>query len=508
MSKIEKITINDKYKKKPRNERAHQLKIYSIGSVLILLAIVLLLNVLVDKLFGKTLTFDFSVERSNTISSETENFLKGLPADAKIRIVGLFERPDSLLEKETQKYLYIIPLLDDYVKKSGGKVTVEYVDIQKKPGIIAELDPNSSYDLSKRKGSFVVSYNGRIDVIDPLDCYTIDTEYLEAYDQYMANGNNAEYTFTNSMMSLANGFSNKAYLITGLKESTSVLLTKILNSVGVETAELPVTAGFKIPDDCDLIILNGPDTDITESMYVELHSYISKGGRMIAAVEYSAENANESFPNLNRLLNEYNINVEQCMVAENDPNYQLNKQINDSLADIGPAFSDMVTSKQFHITLARPLGTSSTPSAEAVATPVLTTSSSATKGIAGENNQAMPYGEDTGVFNVGMYAITNTEKSGQILVFGTLNFTADVYYSEFTVTDKNADLLKSFVRTMLPKTAAYNVNIPVKKIEDYALNEKYATTSMSTTMMVVFMMVLPIILSTAAVIVYSKRKNL
>ena len=508
MSKIEKITITDKFKKKPRNERARQLKIYSIGSVLILLAIVLLLNVLVDKGFGKKLTFDFSTERSNTISAETEKFLNGLPADARIRIVGLFERPESLNEQETQKYLYIIPLLDDYVKKSAGRVSVEYVDVTKNPGIITELDPNSSYDLSKRKGAFAVSYNGRLDVIDPLDCYTIDTEYLETYDQYMANGNNAEYTFTNSMMSLVNGFTNKAYIITGLKESTSVLLTKILNSLGIETSELPVTAGFKVPDDCDLIILNGPDTDITESMYVELHSYISKGGRMIAAVEYSSENANEAFPNLNRLLNEYNINVEQCMVAENDPNYQLNKQINDSLADLGPAFTDMVSSKQFHITLARPLGTSSTANAEAVATPVLTTSSSATKGIAGDHNQAMPYGEDEGVFNVGMYALTNSGNGGQLLVFGTLNFTADVYYSDFTVTDKNADLLKAFVRTMLPKTAAYNVNIPVKKIEDYALSEKYATTSMSTTMMVVFMMVLPIILSTAAVIVYNKRKNL
>ena len=78
MSKIEKITINDNSKKKPRNERAHQLKIYAVGSVLILLAIVLLLNVLVDKVFGKALTFDFSVDRSNTISAESENFLNGL----------------------------------------------------------------------------------------------------------------------------------------------------------------------------------------------------------------------------------------------------------------------------------------------------------------------------------------------------------------------------------------------------------------------------------------------
>jgi len=500
--------MNQKKNNKHKNERAYQLKIFSIGSVLILLAIVLFLNILIDNAFGKALTFDFSLERSNTVSEETVKFLDSLPADTKIRIVGLFERPESLSETTTQKYFYIVPLLDDYVKKSKGKVSVEYVDIQKKPGIISELDPNSSYDLSKKSGSFVVSYNGRIDVIDPLDCYTIDTEYLENHDTYMANGNNTEYTFTNSMMSLVSGFMNKAYIVTGIKESGSEQLVKILNSMGIETAELPVTAEFKIPEDCDLLIINGPESDITESMYVAVQAYIANGGRVIAAVEYTVDNVSKRYLNLNRLLNEYNINVEQCMIAENDPKYQLNNQIYDSLADIGPAFADMVSSKQFHITAARPLGTSSAPKAEAVSTPVLITSSSATKSSAKDDLHTEKYGNDTGAFNVAMYAITNTEKSGQLLVFGTLNFTADVYYSEFTVTDKNADLLKAFVRTMLPKTASYNINIPVKKIDNYALGEKYATTSMATTMMIVFMIVLPIMLSTVAVIVYNKRKNL
>lgn len=500
--------MNNNTKKTKRNERAHQLKIYSIGSVLILLAIVLFLNILIDKLFGKALSFDFTTQRSNTISAESEKFLASLPEGTKIRVVGLFDRPESLREQSTQKYLYIIPLLDDYVKKSGGKVSVDYVDIQKKPGIIAELDPNSAYDLSKKAGAFVVSYNGRLDVIDPLDCYTIDPQYLETYDEYVANGNNAEYTFTNSMMSLVTGFSNKAYIVTGLKESPSANLKKILKSLAIDTEEISVTTGFKVPEDCNLLIINGPETDITESMYVEIQSYMSKGGKVILSVEYTPENVNEPFTNLNRLLNEYNINIEKCMVAENDPKYQLNGSINDSLADIGPAFADMVSSKQFHITLARPLGTSSAPNADAVATPVLVTSASATKGIAGEGFAAEKYGDDTGSFNVAMYAMNNNGNSGQILVFGTTNFTADIYYSEFTVSDKNADLLKAFVRTMLPSTNANSINVPVKQIENYALGDKQSTTSMSTTMMIVFMIVLPFLLSSAAVIVYNKRKNL
>ena len=119
-------------KKKRRNERAHQLKIYSIGSVLILLAIVLLLNILIDKGLGKVLTFDFSVEHSNTISDESVKFLDGLPEGTKIRVVGLFEKPEQVTGT---KYQYIIPILNDYVKKSHGKVSLEYVDIKMNPGM-------------------------------------------------------------------------------------------------------------------------------------------------------------------------------------------------------------------------------------------------------------------------------------------------------------------------------------------------------------------------------------
>ena len=74
-------------KKQHRNERAHQLKVYAIGSVLILLAIVLFANILIDKLLGNALTFDFSVQRSNVISETSVKFLESLPQDTKIRIV-------------------------------------------------------------------------------------------------------------------------------------------------------------------------------------------------------------------------------------------------------------------------------------------------------------------------------------------------------------------------------------------------------------------------------------
>ena len=62
MSNNTQAAANKKPAKKKRNERAHQLKIYSIGSVLILAVIILLTNILIDVFLGKKLTYDFSLE--------------------------------------------------------------------------------------------------------------------------------------------------------------------------------------------------------------------------------------------------------------------------------------------------------------------------------------------------------------------------------------------------------------------------------------------------------------
>ena len=120
------------------DNRAEKLKLYSIGSVVLLALIILLVNFLFDKIFGKALTFDFSDYSQNSISQESVDYLDSLPADTRIRIVGLFNRPDN---GSDTKYQYIIPLLDDYVKESDGKVTVEYIDPTEHPSIIASASP-------------------------------------------------------------------------------------------------------------------------------------------------------------------------------------------------------------------------------------------------------------------------------------------------------------------------------------------------------------------------------
>ena len=492
--------------KNKSDNRADKLKLYSIGSVLILIGIVLFVNILFDAIFGKALTFDFSDTAQNSVSQETVNYLNNLSPDTHIRVVGLFNRPDNV---SGTPYQYIIPLLDDYVKESDGKITVEYKDINENPGIINELDPSNSYDLASNEGNFVIQCNGNIRIVSPIDCYTIDSDYYYSTGMYLVTANNAEYTLTNAMNILTSGFSSKAYVVTGLKEEGSVYISKILDSLSIDVEELPSSDSFTIPEDCDLLILNGPNADITEKMYVAMTDYLNRGGKMFIAVDFNVKNVSERFDRLNLLVNQMNINIDPAVIYENDPSYQLGGYAIDHTVIATDQFSGYASIPFLHATYSRSISAHVNPGSSLNLYPVLQTSSN-TKLLEYDitGNVVESAADTTGQYNVAMYACGSDDSSAKMFVFGTLNFSSDEYIAGYGLNDSNVDFFRSCVKELTNGNASANLNISTKEVDNYLLDSTKTTTSTSTLMMVIFMILIPIILVGMAVLVYAKRKNL
>ncbi len=491
---------------KQADDRAGKMKLYSIGSVVLLIAIILLVNILFDRIFGKSLSFDFSDTAQNSVSQATVDYLDTLPADAHIRIVGLFNRPTNV---SGTSYQYIIPLLDDYVRKSDGKVTVEYVNLTENPSIIYQLDPNNAYDLSSKADSFVVEYNGKIRVIAPIDCYMYDEQVYKYYGQYYITGNNTEFTFTNAMFNLTSNYSFKAYIVTGLKEEGNNYLTRILDSMSVETAELPVSSNFVIPEDCDLLILNGPNSDISENMYVAMTDYLSGGGKMFVAVDYNLNNVSEKYTRLNLLLDQMSINIDPVLISENDPAYQLGGSSVDSTVMPADDFSDYSNIKYLHSSYARSIRIIENDGSEVAANPVLLTSKKAS--LVELDEQGNSIDSDINTENQYYVAACSTGYGydpAKVYVFGTLNFSSDEYISYYGLSDSNVDFLKSCIRDLSSTKPVYALNIATKQINNFSLDAQKSTTVLSTVMLIVFMIAIPVLLVAAAVIVYIKRKNL
>ena len=491
--------------KKHNDDRAHKLKIYSIGSVVLLIGIVLLTNILFDGIFGKVLTFDFSDYGQNSISEESQTFIDSLSPDTHVRIIGLFNRPDNV---SGTPYQYIIPLLDDYERKSDGKITVEYYDLTENPTIINQLDPLNSYDLASNEDNFVVEYNGKIKIITPLDCYSYDEDRYYYTGVYYVTSNNTEYVFTNTINMLTSNNVCKAYIVSGLKENTSFYITQIMNSMSINVEELPSSDNFIIPDDCDLLILNGPNADISEKMYVAMTDYITNGGKIFISVDYNTQNVTESFDRLNLLVNQMGINIDHAMINENDPGYQRSGYTVDHTVTSTDSFSDYSSLPYFHATYSRSISYFKNPGSGVNVFPVLITSNNASLTEFDTNGNAVDSSTDTtGQYYVAMYAEGQSNGS-QMFVFGTANFSSDAYISGYGMNDVNVEFFKSCIRSLTGSKSEAAINIAVKNVDNFALDNTKANTSSATMMMVIFMIVIPVVLVGMAVIIYTKRKNL
>ncbi len=488
------------------DSRAKSLKIYSVGSVAILVAIVVLLNILISGLLGDALTFDFSANSQNTITKETREYIDSLPESTRIRIVGLLERPEDL---QNTPYEYIVPLLDDYVAKSGGRITVEYKDPELYPSIISELDPDNVYSLEE--GCYAIQYNGQIQVIDPMDCFTFDEDYFYFYNAYMPISNNVEYMFTNSIARLISGFSKKAYIITGLQEEYSNSITSILNALGCDVETITVSDSFDIPDDCDLLLLNGPDMDITEKVMLEIEDYLANGGKFICAVNFTDSNSSENYDNLNAVLNTMNINIDPYVIQENDARYMLDDSGYSSLTEVNESFIEQSSVfdyfYQFKESYIRPVRILVDSSTEYLTIAVSGTSENAVCIKVAESG-VNQYG-DAGRYYTGVYStITGPGNYAQVIAFGSNDFMSDEYISTYGMNDYNVQFFKACCRFLLGNESNVVVNVQTRGISDYQLDGEKVTTTTSTAVLAVFMVTIPLIFLIASAVVYERRKNL
>ena len=439
----------------------------------------------------------------NSVSEVTISYLNSLPEGTTVRIVGLMDKPVNLRDTP---YEYIVPLLDDYVSQANGKITVEYVNPTKYPNIISELDPNGVYDLSTYSG-YVVYCNGKLIQIDPVNCFTYNDEYLQ-YGYYLPTSNIVEQKFTSAIVNLTRGYEYKAYFVRGLGEGTHEQLSNMLASLGIDSADIQASENFTVPSDCDLLIISGINSDITDSMAESIKDYLSGGGKIIVAVNYYNTNVSEIYPKLNTLLANYNIRISNALIVENDPAHQINSDPYNTLIDVA---SDYVETAGGYTSLrnsyARPITDADTPYGYITISPIFTTSSNTSIGVFDQTTGNIVQSASTAKFNIGMYAtFTGTPTPPDVYVFGTLTFTSDEYISTFGYNDANVVFIRNIIRGMLK--ADDSVFVEGKALSDYSVDTTKVTTNTVTVMTFILVAIIPLAFVVAGVVVYNKRKNL
>lgn len=478
------------------DSRFKSLKIFSVTSCIIIIIFAILFNVLFDQILGKTLTFDMSATKQNTVCSEFQQLIDTLPNDTRVRIVGLFKKPTNISNSPMQ---YIVPMLDNLAAKSDGKVSIEYKDLETNPTIIAELDPQNLSGLTENK--YVINCNGKNIVIDPAYCFTYD-DYTQSVLE-----NNSQSNFANAIYNLTSQNHKNAYFLTGLNEDTHENIKVVMNSLSIDSHDLPVSENFVMPNDCDLLFIYSINSDIPENVAVALKDYIQHGGKMIVAINYNALNSTNEFKNLNDVLHEVNLHIDNFMTVETDADYMMDIYGYNNYIDIAADYQAQFGTTKLCGSFMRPVRKYDNPYSYINVFPLLTTSDAAycsTISIDGTETKLTPEGAK---YNIGMYStFSGMEVPPEVFVFGTTDLMSDYRIVNFGYGDSNIKFIKKVIQDIVD--VEDGIDIPSLPVANYSFDTSKITTKTTGIMTFLFIVIIPLSFVILAVITFNKRKNL
>lgn len=489
------------------DSRFSTLKSFSVASIVIFITLAIVLNVFLYLAFDKVLTLDMSATKQNTVSPVIVDYVKNLPGDSEIRIVALFEKP---VAAANTPYGYIVPLLDDLESKAAGRVKVEYIDQEVNPGIIKELDPNNIYSFNNSAFSYYVCYEGIISELNPNYCFSFDSTYL-ARGEFVPTANNVNVSLGNVIYNITSPDHSKAYFLTGL-DSTGygmdghAYLDVMLNSLCIDTADLPISNDFIIPDDCDMLFISGINMDITENAAVKLIEYINNGGKLFVAVDFYYS-PNVEFTNLNNVLHEVNLHLDSYVITESDAEYMLDMNGYQNYVSIENAYSGLTNSNKVRASYVRPVRKFDNPHSYIEVDTVLTSSDNANVSGFDQNGNVTVLSPESSKYNAAMHGtFTGVTVPPEVYVFGSTDFTTDMYLSVYGLNDYNAQFIKNLVKNVIGMKGGLDIeSVPVA---DYSIDATKATTKTTAFFTFLYIVILPLGFVIAAAVVYNKRKNL
>ena len=274
---------------------------YGVNSIVvtvIVIALVVVLNLLVGL---PQIKFDLTPTKMYSIGDVTKELLTNLEND--VEIVCLFDelQPPSSYYVSSNDAQDAMNML--YTYASYPRVSLKFVDPDKNPGLIRELDPNES--LSLAKGNFVVHRGAKAKKITLSELFEMQTNQ-QTYESYVV-GMKAEEAFSGAIKYIAAEVTPIVYFVEGHNETSIDKFSSLRNyllSNNYLVERLSLRGEEKVPEDAELLVFASPKQDLYSQELPKLTDYFrDQGGKAIFMFDYS-EYA-EEMANFNRILEDF-----------------------------------------------------------------------------------------------------------------------------------------------------------------------------------------------------------
>lgn len=287
---------NEKKDKASFSSRRFKNGAYSTLLIAAGIAIFLLVNLIVDRL---DITLDLSTENLYTLSEETRQVTAGLSDDITIYYVVTAGQETQMIENVINQYQGLNHI--QVIKRDPllyPTFTSRYTD--------EAVSDNSVILVNEKTG--VYKY------IPYTDLLVLELAYEEGSGYYQnAVGLDAEGKITSGILYVTAEDLPVMYTVTGHGE-TELNDTTVseLSKLNIRTETLDTLSIESIPEDCALLLLNGPQNDLSEDEAERIRAYLEDGGRALIFCGYTEEET----PNLAELLTYYGVTLERGIVAE------------------------------------------------------------------------------------------------------------------------------------------------------------------------------------------------
>ncbi len=455
---------------------------YSTVITILVVAIVVIINLVFNKL---DLSTDLSSNSLYTLSKDTKKVVKNAKHDVTIYYMVQDGSEEDHINKVLKQY-----------NKLSDKIKVKKVDPVVNPAFASKYvdDEISSNDV------IVVNNDTKsAKYIGGSEMYYSQTDY-STYQQ--SSYLDVEGKVTSAIQSVLSETTTKMYIMSGHDEKElGTKLTDALSKMNIETSELKLYSQDAVPDDCDILLLNGPAKDISDEEKTKILDYMKKGGSAIINAEYTTNGT----PNVKELLKYYGINEQMGNICETTGHYY--NYVNCIIPTASS--SDSITSKlKGMLVIPYPLALSQLKKDSLRSTlnlsEILTTSDgSYLKVDPSSGDGSKSDGDLDGPFSVGI-SITDTiddKTEAKLIAFGS----ATAFSDDFTSTSQldNAALFENAVRS-LSKSDVEQTSIDVK-----SLSYSYITMKTGTQLLwaAIIIVIIPLCLLIMGFVIWMNRRK-
>ncbi len=277
---------------------------YSVGMIILVVLIVIVVNLLAARLPENVKSIDISDNRIYEISDTSKEMLENLDKKVTFTVYAEKSSTDEILKR----------FLDRYTALSD-KISVTWVD--------PVLHPSELTNNGVSEGDILISCpeTGRSKIVNIDDILIVDEYAYYYYGSTEPTEFDGEGQFTSAINYVINGESRVIYCMSGHGEGDlSSSVTDLFSKNNMVTEDLNLLMEGEIPDTCDLLLINGATSDLTEEETGLIEDYMQSGGQIVILLSGVAQDT----PNLDALLTTYGLKEVEGYVADMERCYEGN----------------------------------------------------------------------------------------------------------------------------------------------------------------------------------------